>query len=176
VNRVIRKSQARSSEDAAKLLAALFATELIAPSTCLWLVSPWISNVRIIDNEAASFDALTPWGTRPIRLSEVLATLAAAGSTVVIATTADPHNTDFLQQIRGHVNEVGAAGQLHITVDQSGLLHTKAITGDDFAVVGSMNITWNGIMLREEYLELRTERGFVAQARMDCYDRFGGRL
>jgi hypothetical protein len=61
-------------------------------------------------------------------------------------------------------------------VDQSGLLHTKAITGDGFAVVGSMNITWNGIMLREEYLELRTEGEFVAQARMDAYDRFGGRL
>jgi hypothetical protein len=176
VNRVIRKSQARSSEEAARLLAALFATELVAPSTCLWLVSPWISNVPVIDNETATFDALAPWGTRPIRLSEVLATLAAAGSTLVIGTTADPHNADFLHQVRSQVDEVGAASQLHVSVDQSGLLHTKAITGDSFAVVGSMNITWNGIMLREEYLELRTEGEFVAQARMDAYDRFGGRL
>jgi hypothetical protein len=60
VNRVIRKSQARSSEEAARLLAALFATELVAPSTCLWLVSPWISNVPVIDNETATFDALAP--------------------------------------------------------------------------------------------------------------------
>jgi hypothetical protein len=39
-----------------------------------------------------------------------------------------------------------------------------------------MNITRNGIFVREEYLELRTDEEFVARARMDAFDRFGGRL
>jgi hypothetical protein len=36
-----------------------------------------------------------------------------------------------------------------------------------------MNITWYGVNLREEYLELRTEEDFVARARLDAMDRFG---
>ena len=39
-----------------------------------------------------------------------------------------------------------------------------------------MNITFNGIQVREEYIDLRTDEAFVAQARMDAFDRFGGLL
>lgn len=40
-------------------------------------------------------------------------------------------------------------------------------------VVGSMNITWYGVNVRDEYLELRTDEDFVAGARLDAIDRFG---
>ncbi len=63
-----------------------------------------------------------------------------------------------------------------IAIDTSEELHTKALTGDDFALAGSMNITYNGIQVREEFIDLRTDRQFVAQARMDAFDRFGGVL
>ena len=39
-----------------------------------------------------------------------------------------------------------------------------------------MNITFNGIQVREELIDVRTEEAFVAQARMDAFDRFGGVL
>jgi hypothetical protein len=39
-----------------------------------------------------------------------------------------------------------------------------------------MNITYNGIFVREEFVQLRTDDDFVSRARMDAYDRFGGRL
>ncbi len=45
-----------------------------------------------------------------------------------------------------------------------------------FALAGSMNITFNGIQLREELVDLRTDQAYVAQARMDAFDRFGGVL
>ena len=54
--------------------------------------------------------------------------------------------------------------------------HEKAITGDDFVVVGSMNITNNGVFVREEFLEFRVDEEFVARSRMDAYERFGGVL
>ena len=62
---------------------------------------------------------------------------------------------------------------MRVTRDPANLLHEKAITGDGYAVIGSMNITWYGVNLREEYLELRTEEDFVARARLDAMDRFG---
>jgi hypothetical protein len=173
VNRVIRKSQVFSSTEAAQLLANLFAAELIAPSDCIWLVSPWISNIPILDNEVSSYGPLSRWGPRHVRLAEVLATLASAGSAIVIGTTADRHNNDFVAQLLNRAGELDAGHKVHIVRDRANLLHEKAITADDYSVVGSMNITWNGINVREEYLELRTDEEFVARARLDATDRFG---
>ena len=69
--------------------------------------------------------------------------------------------------------EFGARSKVRIVRDPANLLHDKAITGDDYAVVGSMNITWYGVNVRDEYLELRTDEAFVAGARLDAMDRFG---
>ena len=99
MSRVIRKSQTRSSAEAASLLANLFAAELVSPSECIWLVSPWISDIQILDNEVGAFDPLSRWGPRSVRLAEVLATLASCGSSVVIGTTADPHNDEFIAHL-----------------------------------------------------------------------------
>jgi hypothetical protein len=173
MSRVIRKSQVHSSTEAARLLANLFVAELVSPSACLWLVSPWISNIPILDNEVSSYDPLSRWGPRRVRLAEVLATLASSGSGVVIATTSDRHNDDFIAQLRNRAADLGALSRVRIVRDAANLLHEKAITADDYAVVGSMNITWNGVNVREEYLELRTEEEFVARARLDAVDRFG---
>ena len=177
VNRVIRKSQSTSASAAADLLAGLFSTELCSPSTCLWLVSPWISNVELIDNSTGSFDALARFGRRRIRLAEVLVTLAEAGTHVVVGTTTDSHNTYFLQKLRLLAEDLRLyEDKFTVSIDASERLHTKALTGDDFALSGSMNITVNGIQIREELIDLRTEASYVAQARMDAYDRFGGVL
>src|SRR5262249_3825274 len=66
VSRVIRKSSAQSSTEVQDLLSGLFSLELIRPSTCLWLVSPWISDVKIIDNTAATFPTLARFGQRRV--------------------------------------------------------------------------------------------------------------
>jgi len=173
MSRVIRKSQTRSSAEAASLLASLFVAELLSPSECIWLVSPWISDIQILDNEAGAIDPLGRWGPRRVRLAEVLATLASCGSSVVIGTTADPRNNEFIAHLSSRAAELGTGNKVRIVRDPANLLHEKAITGDDYAVVGSMNITWYGVNLREEYLELRTEEDFVARARLDAVDRFG---
>lgn len=173
MSRVIRKSQTHSSTEAAALLANLFAAELVAPSECLWLVSPWITDIKIIDNETGAFAPLRRWGPRGIRLTEILATLAARGSAVIIGTTSDPHNDEFLDHLTGHAAELGVRSKVRVSRDDLDLLHVKAITGDDYALVGSMNITFSGVRLREEYLELRTEEDFVAEAKLDARERFG---
>jgi phosphatidylserine/phosphatidylglycerophosphate/cardiolipin synthase-like enzyme len=176
VNRVIRKSKAQSAGEVLDLLGALFSAELISPSRCLWLVSPWISDVEVIDNSTGMFPVLTRYGRRRIRLAEILANLAADGTRIVIATTSDSHNDTFLRRLTLLARDLRGHDHVQVAVDPTGELHTKALTGDDYALAGSMNITHNGIHLREEQVELRTEADYVAQARMDAFDRFGGVL
>jgi hypothetical protein len=176
VNRVIRKSLNASASEAGDLLAGLFSAELTYPSKCLWLVSPWISNVELLDNTAGSFGALTRFGKRRIRLAEILVALASAGAHLVVGTTTDEHNVRFLNRFKILAEDLRVEDKLTISIDSSNNLHTKALTGDDFALAGSMNITFNGIQVREETIELHTDETFVAQARMDAFDRFGGML
>lgn len=176
MNRVIRKSQYASVTEAADLLAGLFGAELVSPSKCLWLVSPWVSDVELLDNSAGSYDALTRFGKRKIRLAECLIALASRGTQIVVGTTTDDHNTRFLDRLRGLAEETRLEDKVSISIDASDNLHTKALTGDDYALAGSMNITFNGIQVREELIDLRTDTEFVAQARMDAFDRFGGIL
>ena len=176
MNRVIRKSKAQSAGEVLDLLNALFTAELIAPSKCLWLVSPWISDVEIIDNSAGTYPVLGHYGKRAVRLTEVLGTLALEGTRVVIATTSDATNDSFVRRMQLLSRDLRIEEGVDIRTDYSGRLHTKALTGDDYALAGSMNITYNGIFIREEQVELKTDAEYVAQARMDAYDRFGGVL
>jgi phosphatidylserine/phosphatidylglycerophosphate/cardiolipin synthase-like enzyme len=176
VNRVIRKSRRNSANEAADLLAGLFIAEITAPSKCLWLVSPWISDVELIDNSAGSYSALARFGKRRIRLTEILVSLTARGCHVVVGTTSDKHNTRFIQRLELLAADARVSERVTIVIDTSEQLHTKAMTSDDYSLSGSMNITYNGIQVREESIELRTDSEFVAQARMDAFDRFGGSL
>ncbi|MBQ1076747.1 phosphatidylserine/phosphatidylglycerophosphate/cardiolipin synthase family protein [Micromonospora sp. C31] len=176
MNRVIRKSKAQSASEVLDLLGALFAAELVNPSKCLWLVSPWISDVEVIDNSGGTYPALTRYGRRGIRLAEVLTSLAAKGMRVVIATTSDAHNDTFRRRIEQLIVDIRVSDQVTMIVNGTRGLHTKALTGDDYALVGSMNITYNGIHLNEEQVELRCDPTYVAHARMDAFDRFGGVL
>jgi hypothetical protein len=176
MNRVIRKSRAQSASEVLEMLGALFSAELVAPSKCVWLVSPWVTDVEVLDNSAGTHSALMRFGRRPIRLVEVLVTLAAEGAFIVVATTPDAHNDMFRRRLTLLQNDLNVADRIRVVVDESGKLHTKALTGDDYAVAGSMNITHTGINLREEQVELRTDDVYVAQARLDAFDRFGGEL
>lgn len=173
---MIRKSRATSSREAADLLAALFVAEIVKPSRCLWLVSPWISDIPILANSAGEFSGLGLSAGRTLRLTDVLVSLGRQGSTVVIGTTTDGSNTAFLQRVEAAFSQVGLSNRLVLSIDHDEELHEKAITGDDFAVAGSMNITNNGVFVRQEFIEFRTDEAFVAQSRMDSFERFGGVL
>jgi phosphatidylserine/phosphatidylglycerophosphate/cardiolipin synthase-like enzyme len=176
VTRVIRKSRAQSSQEVLDLLGSLFAAELAHPSRCLWIISPWVSDVAMLDNTAGGFSALTRFGRRQVRLVEILCTLAERGSTVVIGTTQDAHNETFRARLAPLARDLHVEDMIRLDIDSTGRLHTKSIVADGFVLAGSMNITHNGIHLREEHVELHTDAPLVAQARMDAYDRFGGLL
>lgn len=165
-----------------RLLQTVFVAEMIHPSTCLWLVSPWISNIEVIDNRTDGFRHLEPqWPLGSVRLSDVLAALVARGTEVHIATrparpwltTNDTgrHNDRFLDELR---HRIAADAALHIHREEEKHLHTKGLLGDRFFLSGSMNFTHNGIVVNDEQVRFTTDPSEVAQARIEFRERWGG--
>lgn len=159
------------SREIAEVLQAIFAGELLAPSRVLYLVSPWISNVPILDNRAHAFVSLEPsWTHREIRLVEILERLMDMGCRLVVATRPDKHNGPFLRALRQAADRLGNAPTIH-EVEQ---LHEKGILGDGFFLSGSMNLTYSGISLNEEGLHYHTDEAVIAHNRGVYADRWAG--
>jgi len=166
-NRVIHTRV--SSRQIPDLLQTIFVSELIAPSACLWIVSPWVSDIPIINNTTNSFQSLdTTWGRGIIRFSQVLKSLADLGSTIHVATRPDSHNLGFIDRLRSTVNPD------KIQTHSVETLHEKGIVGDEFYLGGSMNFTHNGITFNEEAVVYNTDQQTVAERRIILKDRWGG--
>jgi phosphatidylserine/phosphatidylglycerophosphate/cardiolipin synthase-like enzyme len=153
----------------ADLLQALFVAEVIRPSGRLWISSPWISDVAVIDNTARQFATLEPdWPASRIRLSSVLASLLVRGTEVVIIVNEDLHNNEFL----GRMHPLSERHPGQVRVIRSANLHEKGILGDAFTLNGSMNLTHNGVAINEELLIYRCDPEVVAERRMVLEDRW----
>lgn len=158
-----------SSRQVPDLLQTIFISELINPSQCLWLVSPWISDISIIDNTANIFLCLEPlWSRSRIRLSQVLGTLASRGTSIHIATRPDAHNRSFIEALQVKSNGINC--RIHTTEE----LHTKGILGDGYYFAGSMNFTYNGITINEEAVTYETSAEAIAEQKLIFTNRWGG--
>jgi phosphatidylserine/phosphatidylglycerophosphate/cardiolipin synthase-like enzyme len=153
-----------------ELLQIVFAAELLAPSRSLWLVSPWIRDIPVLDNTTGSFLALCPdFPLTEVRLSLVLRQLLARGSQLVIATRPDPGNTQVYDSLRG----IGSDDSL--LFHERSELHAKGIVGDTFSLIGSMNLTYNGLDRLTEMLIFETSRPAVDQLKLSFRSEYGGR-
>ena len=172
VRRIFRSSSTSNAE-IRELLESLFAAELLAPGRCLWIVSPWLTDLELLDNRAGAYAAVDPqWGPRQIRLAELLGHLMNLGEHVVIATRPDAHNEQFLRRLDDLVKSSGAEGQL--TVHRRAALHHKGFLGDDFYLSGSMNLTFNGVQILEEGVTFETHREATEFARLQFLNDYGG--
>lgn len=175
--RVIRKSATASGRDAIDLLASLFALELLQPSRCLWAISPWVTDLPLIDNRFGGFPALDRFGRRVVTLAEVLVSLADRSAMIVVATRQDVINAAFTARLARLADEHGVTSRMTVvTVSEEQRLHDKALAADDFVVAGSMNFTFAGALLNEEQVQLHTDEAYVAATQKDLYQRFGGTL
>lgn len=173
--RHIHKSSWRCQDEVKELLQAVFVGEMLAPSLCVWLISPWVSDIPIIDNRAGDFDALdSSWGPRQLRMLDVLQRCLSVGTAVVLATRPLPHNRPFLDQLVSRAQDAGAPDSL--VIHESEDLHEKGLLGDDFYLSGSMNFTFGGVELLEETVKFDTADDVVAQARLVYHERWGGIL
>ncbi|MCX8557527.1 phospholipase D-like domain-containing protein DpdK [Mycolicibacterium mucogenicum] len=154
---------------ASDLVQSLFVAELLAPSDEIWLLSPWISDIPVIDNSAGAFSALMP--SRPvgtISLTDALIYLASQRCHVHVVVRPDARNHLVLDRLR----HAGARDELTIETLVMDNLHEKALLSDRFFLHGSMNFTHFGREVNEEALTLDNASSSIAAARIDYRERF----
>jgi len=170
--RQIFKSSQQCRNEVRELLQGVFAGELISPSKTLWIVSPWISDIVIIDNRSGGFDGLLPeWGPREIRLREVLARILALGGEIVIVTRSDDHNQLLVRSLQRQTELDHTSGRLSVQLVDK--LHEKGICGDGFYLSGSMNLTFNGVELLEETVRFEVESDAISRMQITYLGRWG---
>ncbi|OBG64730.1 phospholipase D-like domain-containing protein DpdK [Mycobacterium sp. E3339] len=172
-SRSLRTSALSSHEELADALQGLFVAELLHPSTPIWIVTPWISDVVVIDNRSGLFTGLLPdLPRRAIRLIEVVISLLQRGGTVVIACRPDDHNRSFVGQLH---HRASADGESHerLSCRYASELHEKGILSGEVLVSGSMNLTYNGIRRLEESIVITNDNDTVARTRHAYEDRWG---
>ncbi len=152
-----------------ELLQSVLGGELLRPSGVLWLVSPWISDIPVLDNTTGGFQTLVPrWERASIRLSQVLASLAERRTQIYIATRPDPHNTAFLAAME----EARRYAPDRIFVRMADKLHEKGLLGDGYYLSGSFNFTFGGIQINEEVAHFYSDPAKVAEAYVAFAERW----
>jgi phosphatidylserine/phosphatidylglycerophosphate/cardiolipin synthase-like enzyme len=164
------QSAGDSRNSARELLQLVFASELVAPSRCVWLVSPWIRDVPVLDNTTGGFVSLCPEFPRgEVRLSSVLKELMRRGTQIVVATRPEQGNRQIVDAL------ADSTDRLHLLrVSERPELHAKGIVGDRYALTGSMNLTYNGLEHLTEMLLFQVDRGRVEELRILFRDEYGG--
>lgn len=165
------KSSRYAQSEAKELLQSIFVAELIRPSKQFWIVSPWISDLAVIDNTAMTFGHLDPaWGARLILLSEVITQIADRGGRVMIVTRPDELNQPFLRRLNDRLS-ADRSDAVRIAVRRD--LHEKGILSELFHLGGSMNLTYLGVEINEEALILDTDPDTIARTRREYSHRYG---
>ena len=106
--RDLRTTAFASREELADALQSLFVSELLLPSKPLWIVTPWVSDVPIIDNCAGRFRGLIPGlAHRWIRLGELLEHQIERGGSIVLACRPNDHNETFTGLLSRRLRSLG---------------------------------------------------------------------
>lgn len=170
--RRIYSSKTTSNAEIRELLQAVFVSELLLPSESLWLVSPWMTDVEMLDNRGGSFSSLLPTaGLRQIRLSEILATLLDRTKVNIVARP-DEHNAAFVAKLEDLAHSLGLDSSLRVL--RRDTLHLKGLLGGDYYVSGSMNLTYSGIEINEEEITFERSPDQVSTARIHFEQLYGG--
>ena len=160
-------ASARSRDVPRAMLQSLFVAELIAPSRPLWILSPWISDVELIDNRGGRFAGIEPaWPSAWIRLLPILRAIAERGGRVVIVANRAPHNDEFERRLRD-LDEPA----LCFIRDES--VHAKGIVGEHFLIAGSMNLTYGGVRRNDEHLHYATDPERIHEWRVELEQKWG---
>ena len=171
-SRRIFRSKVASQFEVSSLIESVFATELVLPSENIWIVSPWLSDIPVLENRDGAFSSLNENLPRDkILLAEVLARLVQAGSNVNIVMRDVDHNEYFDSRLTRQVDLLGGIERLSIR--KTPVLHTKGILTENIFLSGSMNFTFNGIQILDEQVTIETAENLIAQAFVEFRQRYG---
>ena len=172
MKREIRKGRNRAKSDVANVLESLFVAETLSPAKEIWLVSPWISDVKLIDNRAGRFTHLNALGERHLKISEIFTYLAQRGTKATVVVSDHDYAQDFRVQFPRAFGEKNLENFLNFVIKPNEELHEKTIATKDWQVGGSMNFTKQGIEVRDEVVSIETDPKIVSATIIDLRTRF----
>ena len=165
-NRSIKSKARAGSLQLADCLSSLFALELMRPSSEIYLISPWISNLTLISNRFGQFrTVIGDSGEGDLRLASILKILAERGVRVRVMYRSEHLQTEeFLNLLSENIERRSIE-----------TLHEKGLITQYFYLRGSMNFTYSGVNLNDESVELTTEPQDVALAFLEARQRWEAR-
>lgn len=144
------------------MLQNLLVSEVMAPSKAVWIVSPWMRNVPVIDNRTGGFNWIDDlWANRVVYLLDWVEVMCNRGASVSLVTTSDEKDQDFLRSARDAQTRVARRSCLRLvekmSVGQasSGGMHAKFLLTDRWAWQGSMNFTMPGLKTHQEVVQVQ---------------------
>lgn len=171
-SRVIRRTATSARTEIQDLLVGLLASELLAPSRQIWLLSPWLTDLPLFDNRAAAFRGLAPeWPRREMSFFEVLATIVQRGAHLTIVTRPGADTRRAVETLKVLVGS-GASGRIRAEFADADF-HTKWMVGDDYCWTGSMNFTRSGIEKNDEGVTFSTDPERVGALRLELREQYG---
>lgn len=163
--RRIFKSATTSQYVIRELLQVIVVSELLDPSEEVWIVSPWVSDIVLLDNRSGNYDTINPdWRAREIRLSDISVHLMSQGAKINIVTRGDDHNLIFRLKLEEKAYEQGFENLLNFIIKDE--LHIKGLLLKEGVLLGSMNITYNGLEINDEYVEYDIDKENIASSRL----------
>jgi len=160
------------SQSIIDLIQSLLVLELIQPSKTIWVGSAWISDIQLFDNRGLQYKSLEPdWPADMISLSKVLLALAKRGIQIVIITRDDEVNQNFLNKINLNKSE-----DMRVDIILRDEFHEKGLLSDSYEITGSMNFTYNGIMINDERVIYRCDKNKIAERQIVMWDKYGDEL
>ena len=154
-----------------EIVQYIFISELINPSEEVWFVSPFISDVPILDNRAGNFNSLNPeWNRKIIKLSDYIRQIISNGSKTFLVTKEIDENMGFLNQLDDEMNEYASKGFFSLIFREK--LHTKGILTNSASITGSMNLTWSGFNINDESIEYDIDPERLSQMRQELHSNY----
>ena len=172
--RLIVKSARSNRDEVRELLESVLAVELLHPGQEIWLVSPWISDIPVLDNRAGNYSGLEPsWPKRYLTLAELLAfgLRTQPQCRLHVVTRPGEHTSRFCDRVRTLIALDGNTERLNLD-DRRPELHTKGLVTTGFAFNGSMNFTYNGVEVLDEAVQLEISPARVAQFRLNLQSHY----
>lgn len=167
--RVILASRAGGRAAVMELVESAFAAELLDPGQDFWIVSPWLSDVPVLGNEAGGYTTLCPdFARSKVPVSHVMAELLQRGTTVNVVTRPDEGDS-VVRAIRSLAGDVARERLRHVKVRE---VHVKVLLGRSMALRGSMNLTYNGTGILDELESFTTDPQEIATIRVDLEARY----
>lgn len=164
------------------VLQHIFIAELLRPSASIWLISPWISDMEVVDNSTYGFQHMAPeWPLGGVRLSVVLGTLLQHQVDVHIVTRPLPpsyrqqeaHKVThrFLQELQRQAPPAASPRIINDYDDTDE--HSKGLLTEHTFLHGSMNFTYRGVHVNGEHVHLTRDPDEINEAYLACIDRWG---